>query len=75
MVIPAPGRTPALPAPDVCPPTSSSRLTALVARFSTWRERYRQRRHLSGLSTYMLKDIGLTRADVELEFRKLPWQE
>ena len=40
-----------------------------------WLERDRQRRHLYGLSHHMLKDIGLSRADVDFEFRKLPWHE
>ncbi len=40
-----------------------------------WLERDRQRRHLYQLNSHMLKDIGLSRADVDFEFRKLPWHE
>ncbi|WP_374380527.1 DUF1127 domain-containing protein [Dongia sp.] len=41
----------------------------------SWIERGRQRRHLTGLSSHLLKDIGLSRADIEFEVRKRPWQE
>ncbi|WP_374369743.1 DUF1127 domain-containing protein [Dongia sp.] len=74
MVAPAPGKCPALPAADLRPPASPRRLAKLIACLFTWGERRRQRRHLLSLSTYMLKDIGLTRADVEFECRKYPWQ-
>lgn len=40
-----------------------------------WIERGRQRRHLGGLNAHLLKDIGLSRADIEWEMRKRPWQE
>lgn len=39
----------------------------------TWRERARQRRHLSLLDDRLLKDIGLTRADLDAEVRKPFW--
>ena len=39
-----------------------------------WMERRRQRRDLSGLTDYMLRDIGLSRADVEGETTKPFWQ-
>ncbi len=38
-----------------------------------WLERARQRRVLEGSSDHMLKDMGLSRADVEAEIRKRPW--
>ena len=41
---------------------------------STWFDRARQRRHLHALDDRMLKDIGLTRADVEFEARKHFWR-
>jgi uncharacterized protein YjiS (DUF1127 family) len=40
----------------------------------TWLERTRQRRELSQLSSHMLKDIGLSRADVEAEVTKPFWR-
>ena len=39
-----------------------------------WAERARQRRQLAGLNDYMLRDIGLTRADVAGETRKPFWR-
>ena len=41
---------------------------------STWFDRARQRRHLHALDDRMLKDIGLTRADVEFEAQKHFWR-
>jgi uncharacterized protein YjiS (DUF1127 family) len=40
----------------------------------TWLERVRQRRQLGQLSDHMLKDIGLARADVEVEVAKPFWR-
>jgi uncharacterized protein YjiS (DUF1127 family) len=40
-----------------------------------WLERARQRRELQQLGDHMLKDIGLTRADVEAEISKPFWRE
>jgi uncharacterized protein YjiS (DUF1127 family) len=58
---------------------SSPRLPGLsVARAAdvllTWVERARQRRRLGQLSNHMLKDIGLSRADVEIEAAKPFWR-
>ena len=39
-----------------------------------WLERARQRRQLQQLSEHMLKDIGLSRADVEAEVSKPFWR-
>ena len=39
-----------------------------------WLDRMHQRRHLAQLSDHMLKDIGLTRADVEAETSKPFWR-
>jgi uncharacterized protein YjiS (DUF1127 family) len=38
-----------------------------------WRDRARQRRQLLALDDRLLKDIGLTRADVDIEGRKPFW--
>jgi uncharacterized protein YjiS (DUF1127 family) len=43
-------------------------------RLLTWQERSRQRHHLESLSDHMLRDIGLTRADVMAETTKRFWQ-
>ena len=43
-------------------------------QFLVWLERSRQRRHLAMLSDHMLKDIGMTRADVEAEASKPFWE-
>ena len=50
----------------------------IVAMFScvhAWQERAMTRRHLASLNDHMLKDIGISRADVEYEIRKPFWQE
>ncbi len=39
-----------------------------------WFERVRQRRQLGELSEHMLKDIGLSRADVDSEIAKPFWR-
>ena len=39
-----------------------------------WLERARQRRQLQQLGDHMLKDIGLSRADVEAESSKPFWR-
>jgi uncharacterized protein YjiS (DUF1127 family) len=40
----------------------------------TWLDRARQRRRLAELSDHMLRDIGLTRADVWAEVDKPFWR-
>ena len=40
----------------------------------TWLDRARQRRQLCELSDHMLRDIGLTRADVWAEVAKPFWR-
>jgi len=44
-----------------------------IDRLSTWLRRARERRDLAALDDYMLKDIGVTRADVEFEAQKHFW--
>ena len=39
-----------------------------------WQQRSRDRRQLESLSDYMLRDIGLTRADVYAEASKPFWR-
>ena len=47
---------------------------AAVERMVSWHERAQQRRHLAGLDERLLKDIGVSRADVEFELRKPFWR-
>jgi uncharacterized protein YjiS (DUF1127 family) len=39
-----------------------------------WLQRRRERRQLGALSDHMLKDIGVTRADIDVETRKTFWR-
>jgi uncharacterized protein YjiS (DUF1127 family) len=41
----------------------------------SWMDRRRQRSALDRLSDHMLKDIGVSRADVDFEARKPFWRE
>ena len=47
----------------------------LLELFSTWFQRARERRALHTLDEGMLKDIGVTRADVEFEAHKHFWMD
>ena len=55
-------------------PWLASRVGRAVDLVLTWHERARQRRQLECLSDHMLRDIGLTRADVLAEATKRFWQ-
>ena len=50
------------------------RLRRAVDLLLTWRERARQRRQLRSLNDRMLRDIGITRADVLAESSKPFWR-
>lgn len=45
-------------------------LTQIFGRLSSWPERSRQRFDLEVLPDRVLRDIGISRADMELEIRK-----
>ncbi len=47
--------------------------TRAVRTLLTWQGRDRQRRALAQLDARMLKDVGLSRAEVDLELRKPFW--
>jgi uncharacterized protein YjiS (DUF1127 family) len=49
------------------------RLHRLARTLLLWHERARERRHLQSLSDHMLRDMGLTRADVLAEANKPFW--
>jgi uncharacterized protein YjiS (DUF1127 family) len=55
-------------------PLLVSRVGRAVDLVLIWHERARQRRQLRSLSTHMLRDIGLSRADVEGEASKPFWR-
>jgi len=39
-----------------------------------WMQRWRERHMLATLSDHMLKDIGVSRADIDVEARKMFWR-
>ncbi len=47
--------------------------TRALRTLLTWQERDRQRHALAQLDARMLKDVGLSRAEVDLELRKPFW--
>jgi uncharacterized protein YjiS (DUF1127 family) len=55
-------------------PAARALWTEFVEILFTWVERARHRRQLGLLSPHMLKDIGLSRADVEIEMSKPFWR-
>ncbi|HUL07864.1 MAG TPA: DUF1127 domain-containing protein [Candidatus Acidoferrum sp.] len=59
------------------PPTRADRwranLIAAMAALVLWRERGRGRRVLAGLDDHELRDIGVTRAQAQLESAKPFW--
>jgi uncharacterized protein YjiS (DUF1127 family) len=58
------------------PPSTqrATRSTSLAVTLWLWVERVRQRRALADLDDRLLRDIGLTRADVWLEIKKPFWR-
>ena len=57
------------------PASSGSRAASLLRYILTCSDRIRQRRALQALDDWVLKDIGLSRADVMHEYDKPFWQE
>jgi uncharacterized protein YjiS (DUF1127 family) len=49
-------------------------VTPAVDLFATWRRRATDRRRLQDLDDQMLRDIGLSRGDVEIEIKKPFWR-
>ncbi len=46
----------------------------LLETLETWAERRHQRRRLAEMPCYLLKDMGLSTADVEMETSKPMWR-
>lgn len=53
---------------------SPSNLSGSLDALLLWLQRRRERRMLAALSEHMLKDIGVTRAGIEMETRKAFWR-
>ena len=49
-------------------------IVAATRRLIRWRETRRQRQHLAALDDRMLRDIGLSRSDVQVEVEKPFWR-
>ncbi len=60
-IVPARGRVP-------------STLCQAIDVLLLWLQRQRERRQLGALSDHMLKDIGVSRADIDVETRKMFWR-
>lgn len=61
------------------PPRRASALElladSLIRHILTWRERVRQRRALAAVDDWVLKDMGVSRADAMSECDKAFWRE
>src|SRR5262245_46925415 len=62
---------------EIAPPllVTEALFLRLLDRLYLWLQRARQRRQLGTLSDRMLKDIGVSRADVEYETSQRFWQD
>jgi uncharacterized protein YjiS (DUF1127 family) len=54
-----------LPAADSTTTSAGSRIRQFISTFLQWQRNYHDIRHLQRLPDYLLRDIGLTRADVD----------
>lgn len=50
-------------------------LRAVMRQIARWHALHRQRQHLASLSDFALKDIGLSRADIEPEVNRPFWDD
>lgn len=62
-----------LPCPQRAPSRQRSRIMAWLAWLDRCLTSLQERRQLRQLDSHQLKDIGLSRADVERECRRWPW--
>lgn len=51
-----------------------ARLARILELMAAWHERSRQRRELMAMPDYLLKDMGVSREDIDREARKPFWQ-
>ncbi len=56
-------------------PSFTMLLSAAWQRVGRWRALYRQRQQLAAMSDEMLKDIGLSRADIACEASRPFWDD
>lgn len=55
-------------------PKSRSLVVEIGTGLLRWQERWRERRRLGAIDDHMLRDIGLSRADIDQEVRKPFWR-
>ncbi len=65
---------PAQAAPHQRPAAAQQLVERLRTTFSAWRHHWRSRRDLLALDDHLLKDIGLTRSQVDAEAHKPFWR-
>lgn len=53
---------------------ASGAIFAMVDRVTLWLDRIEQRRHLASLDDHLLRDIGVSRTDVQNEVAKRFWE-
>ncbi len=58
-----------------CVRALSAQLFSFWLKVERWQERAKQRRHLRELDDRILRDIGVSRADIDREYRKPFWKE
>ena len=55
------------------PARAAGLISGAIETVLLWHTRARERRHLAGLDDRMVRDIGVTQADIEREYRKPFW--
>ena len=56
------------------PRSRAARAAAVIDRVFLWQERIAERHRMRGMTDHELKDIGLSRADIEQEAGKPFWR-
>lgn len=61
---------------SACATVQANRLYArLTGLIGNWRRNLNSRKTLAGLPDFMLKDLGISRSEVEQEYRKPFWKD